>query len=90
MPRWEKILFVANHYLLYILLFLLSLSGIVMLISAGSLDATALAKNDGPSAQHETASTVFLIMFVLHVAGVIFYQVKNGKTLKRMGVPVSR
>lgn len=90
MPRWERILFVANHYVLYILLLLLSLSGFVMLISAGSLDAFALAKNDGPHDQHELASTVFAVMFVMHVAGVIYYQVKNGKTLKRMGVPVSR
>ena len=90
MPRWEKILFVANHYVLYIVLFFLSLTGIVMLVSTGSLDAIALAKNDGPSTQHEIASTVFLVMFVMHVGGVIYYQVKNGRTLKRMGVPVSR
>ncbi|MCP4304369.1 MAG: hypothetical protein GY926_27195 [bacterium] len=90
MPRWEKILLVANHYVLYILLLLLSMSGIVMLLSAGSLDALALAKNKGPRDQHELASTVFLVMFVMHVGGVIYYQVKNGRTLKRMGVPVSR
>jgi cytochrome b561 len=90
MPRSEKILFVANHYVLYSLLLLLSLSGIVMLISAGSLDAFALAKNNGPRDQHELASTVFAVMFVMHVAGVTYYQVKHGKTLKRMGVPVSR
>ncbi len=90
MPRWEKILFVTNHYVLYIVLLLLSLSGIVMLISAGSLDAFALAKNDGPRDQHELASTLFALMFVMHVAGIIYYQVKHGKTLKRMGVPISR
>lgn len=88
MPRWEKILFVANHYVLYGLLGLLSLSGIVMLISAGGLDAVALRKGDGPKDQHELASTVFLIMFVMHVAGVVHYQVKKGKTLRRMGVPI--
>ncbi len=90
MPRWEKTLFVANHYLLYILLLVLSLTGIVMLVSAGSLDAIALRKTDGPKDQHELASTLFAVMFVVHVAGVTYYHVKHGKTLKRMGVPVAR
>jgi cytochrome b561 len=88
MPRWEKILFVANHYVLYGLLGLLSLSGIVMLVSAGGFDAIAIFKGDGPNDQHELASTLFLVMFVMHVAGVVYYQVKRGKTLQRMGVPI--
>ena len=88
MPRGERILFVANHYLLYALLLALSLSGIAMLVAAGSFDATALAKNDGPSSQHEFASTVFLVMFAMHVVGVVLYQIKKGKTLRRMGVPI--
>lgn len=88
MPRWERILFVANHYILYGLLLLLSLSGVAMLLAAGSFDAVALSKNDGPSDQHEITSTIFLLMFVMHVAGVIFYQIKQGRTLRRMGVPL--
>ena len=88
MPGWEKILFVANHYVLYGLLGLLSLSGIVMLLAAGSFDATAIHKGDGPNDQHELASTVFLVMFVMHVAGVVYYQAKKGKTLRRMGLPI--
>ncbi len=88
MPRWEKTLFVANHYLLYGLLLVLSLSGIAMLLAAGSFDAIALRKNDGPRDQHELASTVFLLMFVMHVAGVVYHQAKKGKTLRRMGVPI--
>lgn len=88
MPRWERILFVANHYVLYGLLLLLSLSGIAMLLAAGSFDAVALSKNDGPSGQHEVVSTIFLLMFVMHVAGVVYYQVRKGATLRRMGVPI--
>jgi len=88
MPRWEKTLFVANHYALYGLLVILSLTGIVMLVSAGSFDAVALRKGDGPKEQHEIASLVFLLMFVIHVAGVVYYQVTKGKTLRRMGVPI--
>ncbi len=88
MPRWEKILFVVNHWALYAILLGLSVSGIGILLAAGSLDAGALAKSDGPDDQHGIASTVFLLMFVMHVAGVIYYQVMKGNTLRRMGVPV--
>lgn len=88
MPRWEKILFVANHYVLYGLLGVLSLTGIVILLSAGSFDAIALAKSGGPNVQHEIASNIFLAMFVMHVGGVVYYQVTKGRTLRRMGVPL--
>jgi cytochrome b561 len=88
MPRWETILFVANHYILYGLLGLLSLSGIVMLVSAGGFDAVALRKGDGPNDQHKLVSTVLLLMFVMHVAGVVYCQVRKGKTLRRMGLPI--
>ncbi len=88
MPRWEHLLFVANHYLLYILLIALAASGIGILIAAGGFDAAALAKSDGPQPQHQAASTIFLLMFVMHVAGVIYYQVTKGRTLRRMGVAI--
>ena len=88
MPRWEQLLFAANHYILYGLLVLLSVSGIAMLLAAGGFDAEALAKNDGPSGLHATGSMLFLAMFVMHVAGVVYYEVRKGRTLRRMGVPI--
>ncbi|MDJ0925623.1 MAG: cytochrome b/b6 domain-containing protein [Acidimicrobiia bacterium] len=88
MPRWERVLFAVNHYVLYGLLALLSISGIAMLLAAGGFDAEALAKNDGPSDQHRVLSIVFLLMFVMHVAGVVYYQVRKGRTLRRMRVPI--
>ena len=88
MPRWERLLFAANHYALYGLLLLLAASGIAILLAAGGFDALALAKNDGPREQHEIGSTVFLLLFLMHVAGVVYYQVKKGRTLRRMGVPL--
>ncbi len=60
-----------------------------MLLSAGTFEAVLLAKNDGPRDQHEIASLLFLLMFVMHIAGVVYYQIKKGKTLQRMGVPLS-
>lgn len=88
MPRWERNLFVANHYALYGLLGLLSISGIGILLAAGGFDAVALRKTDGPQGQHEVASLAFLAMFVMHVAGVVYYEVRKGRTLRRMGVPI--
>jgi cytochrome b561 len=89
MPRWERILFVANHYALYGLLLILSVTGIVVLLRTGGFDAAALRKNqDRPKDVHELASLVFLLMIVAHVAGVVYYQVTKGKTLRRMGVPL--
>ena len=60
----------------------------MILVPAGGFDAVARRKGDGPKDQHELASTVFLVMFVMHVAAVAYYQVKKGKTLRRMGVPI--
>ena len=88
MPRWERGLFAVNHVALYAVLLALSISGIGILLAAGSLDATALAKSDGPNDQHGIASTIFLVMFVMHVAGVVYYQIKKGNTMRRMGVPI--
>lgn len=88
LPRWEKLLFVAHHVVLHSVFLVLSISGIGILLAAGSLDAMALAKSDGPNDQHGIASTVFLLMFVRHVAGGVYYRVKKGNTMRRMGVPI--
>ncbi len=88
MPRWERLLFVANHYVLYGLLAALSISGIGILLTAGSFDAFALAKTITAGDRHEIVANLFLVMFLMHVAGVIYYQVRKGRTLRRMGVPV--
>ncbi len=96
MPRWERILFVANHWLLYSLLALLSMSGIAMLVLASILPMPGdsykptMFENlaEGPSEVHETFSTLFLFMLIMHVGGVVYYQWQHGRTLRRMGVPV--
>jgi cytochrome b561 len=88
LPRWERVMFIGNHYALYVLLALLSASGIVMLLAAGTLDAEAIRKAEGPHDQHELASLVFLLMFAMHVGGVVAYQIRKGRTLRRMGVPI--
>ncbi len=96
MPRWERILFVANHWLLYGLLALLSVSGIAMLFMTSNLPLPGETykptvfenQAEGPSEIHETFSTLFLLMLIMHVGGVIYYQWQHGRTLRRMGIPV--
>ncbi len=96
MPRWERILFVANHWGLYLMLALASISGIVMLVSAGMLPLpgetfkpSVFEDNaEGPSGLHESVTTLFLALAIMHVAGVIYYQWAHGRTMRRMGLPV--
>lgn len=87
MPRWEQTLFVADHYVFDGLSTLPSISGIAMLLAAGIIDAEALAINVGPRDQHEPASPILLVMFM----------VRGGRLLPdtqrpdpRMGVPMTK
>jgi len=94
MPRWEHVLFVLNHYGLYICLLLASLTGVGMLLSVGTLPLPGTSFNvkefeDVAAADlHEGPATILMFLFVMHVAGVLYYQIKHGRTLKRMGLPV--
>ncbi len=91
MPKWEKQAFVWNHRLLYVILLLLTFSGIGMLLASGiSLPPTGLVPADiqDVSARqgHNIFSKVFLALFVMHLGGVFYYQFTKGDTLSRMGV----
>ncbi len=96
MPRWERVLFVANHWGLYLTLALASITGIVMLVSAGMLPLPGETykpsvfenKAEGPADLHESVTTVFLALAIMHVVGVVYYQWAHGRTLRRMGVPI--
>ncbi len=95
MPRWQRILFVLNHYGLYLVLLAASLTGIGMLLRAGflprpfsSFKPIIFERSNGPTELHETISTVFMLLFVLHIVGVVSHQATHGRTLRRMGVPI--
>ena len=91
MPKWEEQAFTWNHRLLYLFIFLLGFSGVGMLLQSGmSLLPTAV---DPAAIQDVTArnghnlfSKLLLVLFLMHVGGVFYYQFNKGDTLVRMGV----
>ncbi len=91
MPRWEQLAFTWNHRLLYVIILALAFSGIGMLVLSGvSLPPTTLTPADiqdvPPRAGHFIFSRLFIALFIMHVAGVFYYQFSKGDTLGRMGV----
>ena len=87
-------MFALNHYGLYLALLLLSATGIGMLIAAGSVPLPGqtykpdLYGETGPAELHEAPAIILMILFVMHVVGVVFYQFTQGRTMRRMGLPV--
>ncbi len=96
MPTWEKWLFKINHTILYLALLGASLTGVAMLVSSGQLPPFTgsvkmeMLEEATGGELHEAPTTVLMFMFVMHVAGVVYYQVLHGRTLRRMGVPVPK
>lgn len=91
MPSWEQLAFTWNHRLLYILIIIMALSGTGMLLQSGvSLPPINLVPSDiqdvAARQGHSIFSKVFMALFVMHVAGVLYYQFTKGDTLGRMGV----
>ena len=83
--------FVATHVLLYLVLAILIASGVSMLLLSnlsvipGSVMPGEI--NDVPPRFiHNVLSKVFIALFLVHVAGVVRYQLGKGDTLARMGV----
>lgn len=84
--------FIGTHVLLYILLVSLLASGIAMLALSGlSLVPGSIVpadvENVPPRMAHDLLSKVFIALLLVHVAGVVRYQMGKGDTLGRMGVP---
>jgi cytochrome b len=47
----------------------------------------AAIENVPPRAVHDVVSKLFMLLFVMHLAGVIMYQVREGDTFGRIGIP---
>ena len=94
-PANERAL-IGTHVLLYTLLIALLASGIGTLALSGlSLAPGSIVPADienVPSRMaHDLLSKVFIALLLVHVVGVVRYQLGKGDTLGRMGVPwVSR
>ena len=84
--------FIGTHVLLYALLIALLASGIGMLALSGlSLVPGSIVpagiEDVPPRIAHNVLSKVFIALLLVHVAGVVRYQLGKGDTLGRMGVP---
>lgn len=88
----QKRAFSANHLLLYLVIIIMVASGVGMLLLSGvGLTPAGVTpagiENVPPRAVHDVVSKLFMLLFVMHLVGVIVYQVREGDTFGRMGVP---
>lgn len=85
-------LYKAVHFLLYVALLSLTLTGIGMLnasgvgLSLGSLSPDLITTEMQTRAGHSLISKVFIALFFVHVGGVLLHQVQKGDILHRMGI----
>lgn len=88
----QKAAFTWNHNLLYVVIAIMVFSGVGMLLlsniglSPANVTPDAI-QNVTPRTVHDVVSKVFIVLFILHLGGVIMYQVQEGDTFSRMGVP---
>jgi len=91
MPAWRRMLQRAVHGILYVTLLLMGISGIETAllgglgpILTGATSTVPSLEGVAPASVHATLAFVFLGALVVHVAGVIAYQVRQGDALGRM------
>lgn len=91
LTSFNRKLFQWTHNLLYVVLFILAVSGMAMLLSnnlgllPGNISPAAIV--DGPPrVAHAIVSKVFMLLLVAHLAGVVRHQLTKGNTLARMGI----
>ena len=88
----QKAAFTWNHNLLYVVILLMLVSGIGMLLLSdlglSPADVTPAAIQDvTPRTVHDVVSKLFIVLFLMHVVGVVMYQRREGHTFGRMGIP---
>lgn len=91
LPRWRTALFVGNHYALYVLLLLLTISGIGTLLASDLTpfppDVVAADVEDGTARDaHFALALIYTGLLFMHIAGVLSYQRTKGDVLSRMGI----
>ncbi len=89
----RKLLFQGIHLFQYLTLIALVISGVSILLNSGvgllPTNVTPQAINIDLSAVsfHSLLAKFFILLIVLHVAGVLEYQFRHHDVLSRMGVP---
>ena len=92
LSRANERAFIGTHVLLYVLLVALLATGAAMLALSGvSLIpggvVPAEIEHAPPRMAHDALSKVFIGLLLVHVAGVVHYQLRKGDALGRMGAP---
>jgi cytochrome b561 len=85
-------LFKAVHFLLYVALLSLTITGLGMLnasgvgLSLGSLSPSLITAEMQARAGHSLISKLFIALFAAHLGGVLLHQFQKGDILHRMGI----
>lgn len=85
-------LFKAVHFLLYVALLSLTITGLGMLnatgvgLSLSALSPELITAEMQPRIGHSLISKLFIALFFAHLGGVLLHQVQKGDILHRMGI----
>ncbi len=81
------------HFLLYLVLLVLVVSGIVLTVQSGLVDVLRGETQEFPGfaefgsrRAHGMLARIFIALLVFHIGGVVFHQLRHGHTFARMGV----
>lgn len=92
LSRLHKFGLKTVHILLYVLLFVLTISGIGMLVLSGlglspaNVVPEAISQNITPVFTHRIVSRLYILLFIGHLGGVLMYQFRESNVMSRMGV----
>ena len=88
---FRELAFKWNHILLYVVVLALLSSGAATLLLSGLALSPAAVSPEAiqevpPKKAHELLSKVFMALFLMHLGGVVQYQLRKGDTFSRIGV----
>ena len=94
LPRlssWRLKVFTGVHVILYAVLVVVLLSGIMMVVFSGLTPIPGTIEPEAiqdvlPRTVHDILTKVLIVALVIHIVGVVDYQVRKGDTLSRMGI----
>ena len=87
--------FTATHVILYITLVVVLLSGVAMILASGMVPVPGAIRPEDirdvlPRTIHNLMTKALILALIVHVVGVVDYQLRKGDTLSRMGITLSR
>ena len=85
----------GTHVFLYVALVVMLVSGVAMILTSGLLPIPGTVRPEDiaevpPRTVHDIFSKLLIIALVIHLVGVVDYQLRKGDTFSRMGITVFR